>query len=1551
MSGVSISSAAIRQVLFTVLVGLFGTQNSHLICPASVFAQILDPPPPRLAIPPEPVKKPGERRGSSTTFSLDRHQSAVQCADAIELSLERKEYHAVFPLLETLLSEPTTFVPISPYSDVTAAEYVKRVLEQIPPEARTRFEAQRRVAASETWDRAKNAGREEIARFLRDFPESPLAVEAWWQLGLHERDLGHVRRAAAAFRRVAEHPQVSLPLRITALIAATESLTRTSMMNEDAARERRLLAGRLSALDGNFKLEIAGRVITLAEWRMQRDLAASPSKHQSPATSQEVGATAQRWQKHRPVLLPMWRHDLPNAPQTSLEKLVKVLPDPSARPVLITAPLICGSQAIVRTTQEIHSFDIPSGQAQWSIPNTEFLNIGKRIFESTAYRSVAIEWAQRRTQADSLFSRMTTDGLHLFVIQEPDRSSEFRMESDRSRGLPRLGPQYNQLCSYHLKSGELNWEIGGPVSEPRQELEGYCFLSAPLVLDGDLFVIGQRDSDLELLSLSIDTGELNWRLPLGTAARPIDEDLQRSRTACPIVWHEGLLLCSTSSGSIVAVDPAMMSMKWSYRYPAITILAGDMAQMTRRAGRVNLIEPWWETWREPFLAVVQSIPQESGANTLNDSSSPAPAPPPEPVLLFASPETDKLHAIRLPQGQPLWQIDRQDGLAVIGISDQRVIITEDMRVRAHDIGSGELAWATPIEQVSGPAVLNGSLLVIPVQSGGASVLNAIDGTVLNEAGASDVPLGILAETEHGWIAFNRQSVSLLPQLDDIRQSIALELKQDPDNESLRVRAALLDLQAGNVELAREHLVGLTSTPARNLRRQALIAALESNPTATSEVSRTSLARELNELADNSDYRFAAAAAIGMSALAVNDFADTVDACLDGLAANLAHHDQLVKRQTTHVRKDRVLLGLIDEAYRRAPPSDRNELDRLFQSRVNQARNSRDRLALQELWTQWRGLDWSRQLIISDQEKILRKRPLVEQDLRLRDAAGSDDPSIASQAFQRLAEKLERQGLHLEAEAVRRQARTEQQSRELSSSAETSATPPVIEREGTPQDQSIGVAVPWTSSELQTHWPSSKPKIKSRNDRNFGIYAPTIPLHSEPGSLTERLDVSIDRTGDEVYIRGGAFFQTGQDEENERRLNLPKSSSPFRGPGGHMLREGWGIGRIVVLLIGSELFGVSLVDEQGEPNSQFLWANPIDLEIPVGETEEAPSPKGIYSPRQTVRALNGPPLIEIGPVRAGYLCYHQRKRLTAVDTETGRSLWQRYDVPVDAAILGDDQRVFVWHQTGRVDELSAIDGRSLAQRELTASPQDLLLQQGSLAWTARRGATTQVSLHDLRSGECIWTRTDSAEALVAVLDESTLAVVTPEKLLYILDARSAELRFAPLSVKSDAVEEIATSFDSDHWYVAMSRPVPNLEGLKGIQPRESYRTRFVNGPLYAVKRADGQIVWQRDLKNEPFALEVSRSAPVLVQAWKLPPAGINNASEGVFKITDKQTGKILMERRSLDVLPYFLLNPDPQQGMLEIKLTQETITLDYSSDISSDGRDSPKTQETKPLKNQ
>ena len=1478
-----------------------------------------------------PAESDESRQGSLNSLTLPRRQSVIQCFELIRQSIDRNDYPAAIPLIERVLSEPNSFVPTINATEVASHEEVWRLVDSMPTQVRQRFDEPRRIAGKRSWDDAKTKGIDAVSQFLEQYSDVPLATEAWWWIGCHERELGRPIRAAAAFERSAWHPHAGIRQRVIGLLVSLDAL-----LQANRPQDVRRIRSALEAMDANLALEIAGKPTTLGQY-LNTALPSQTTDNSAPQTA-EISPAKTDWRHLRPVTLPVWKQELTPPLREALETREEKQREQGIRPVPIVRPLIVGQHVIIRALDLIHAFELSTGKPLWTVRNLEFQQIGNTSPKNTASMGVLTDWAQRRTQADSIFGRISTDNRRLFVIQERDRSGELRIDRESPRGLLRTGPRFNSLWAYSVDDGATEWGEGAPPTDNSTPLSGFVFLGSPFIQDNFFYTVAQRETEISLLTFTVSDGKLQSSIPLGTGILTLEEDLQRSRVACPIVWHCGLLLCSTSAGALVAVDPLLQSLKWAYRYSASTVAAADLAQTPNQAASANNQETWWESWREPFAEIARSRSQElertRGGNSAPNLSTAA-------TLVFASPETEELHAIQLPSGEPLWKTPRNGGLFVAGVSEKDgvIVVIEGDAARGHDLGTGRQLWRTMTGDIGGPATLVGSVLVQPILSGGTVLVDAQNGQLLSDASSTDLPLGALAETDNGWIAFNRQSVMLLPRLGDIRNQVEQELRNDPQNESLRVRASLLDLQAGEVESARRRLDGLTSSPARDLRRQALIAALGRETPEHSGSLRSELAKELNELADNADYRFAAAAAIGTSALAVNDLVATVDSALAGLSNDLGHSDSLVKRTAVLARKDRVLLGLIDEAYRRTKPSEKESLDDLFSRRVALARKSRDGLSLQQVAESWRGIDWARRVFASDDDKVFRRRSFFEIEFRLLDAAGAEDPAVAVQALDQLATRCDRLGMTQDSRAIRRRILREFPSARLPDGQ--------TEIERIDNDPTLRESIRGTSKPI---WPDTRPRIDPpRKERNFGVYCPLVPIHAEPDSLAARLDVAVDRTGSEVFFRGESFFQSGEDEDHERRLPLPKTMSPYRGPSGYMLREGWGIGRVVILLVGSELFAIAPLDQNGDPDSRFLWSHPIDLKLPFGGTKTSPPRQGIHDERRIVVNDANRPIGKVGPVRAGYLCYQSGGKLVAAETETGRELWQRPDVPTEATILGDDHQVYIWHDANSLEIVSAIDGRKLENGASPGPPETMIHHRGNLVWTASRGETLTTQLYDLKTGRLVWSRSDPARSLIAVLDAETLAVATPDGQLNLLQARTATPLSPPLSVNCESMTEITAWHDAERWYVALSRPVDNLATLKSLQPNDGYRLRFLHGPLYAVDRLEPRILWQREMKNEPMSLEQSRGAPVLLQLWKLAAKGSNEASKGTLRVIDKRNGTDLLERNSVDILPYFLLNPDPQQAILELKLTQETIRFHYAEDDQpvEEVKRSPDTEHSKP----
>jgi hypothetical protein len=312
---------------------------------------------------------------------------------------------------------------------------------------------------------------------------------------------------------------------------------------------------------------------------------------------------------------------------------------------------------------------------------------------------------------------------------------------------------------------------------------------------------------------------------------------------------------------------------------------------------------------------------------------------------------------------------------------------------------------------------------------------------------------------------------------------------------------------------------------------------------------------------------------------------------------------------------------------------------------------------------------------------------------------------------------------------------------------------------------------------------------------------------------------------------------------------------------------------------------------------------------------------------------------VGPVRPDYLCYQSQGKLVALETQTGKRLWERRHVPVGCVSFGDEDRVYLWNTSERtLVVLSAVDGRTCENRPWEFAADDLLMQQGSLCWFAtenssRPDRSLDLQLRDACDGSVQWSNQFAATAIPFVMDRDTIGVVELTGVLHLLAAKTGVAWGAPISVElPNKIERIVCHQDVWRWYVAFSGPILKQAGLF-VGGR---RTPLLNGPWYAINRATKEILWQRTLANAPLSLDESRMAPVFVQMWCQREFHNNssNTSDGRIRVIDRRTGgEVAISDAAQKIVrqlqPYFTLHPSSGNDMLDIRTENTAFRLKFA----------------------
>jgi len=1446
--------------------------------------------------------------------------------NAARTSIEQGDFgSAVNLLLQIASSDQESFGEAggnSTFRPVRAV--IDDLVARLPAETRKRFESEIDRAAQDGWNVAKATSPEGIAAFASLHYSTGPGLEALRLLaGLH-RDAGRCQQAAAAWKSVEEHPRATQMQRTMALMARFECLL--SLKDLPAAEG---VARQLSGRGIPELVLIGGREVEPQQWATRQ----LQQAHIAPRVEANSGPSSKL-----PAPEPVWSRDVSTLAeiQKNVSRVRHYFHDQGVVSSASLRPQIVGNLVVTRTMQELQAYDRLSGDLQWAIPNQEYSWIWTNpsaVGNNLQRSPIASAW-HRRSEADSIFSSLSTNGKLLIIVQEPDRP-----ELDRQvlSGPPQQTPagsqahvRWNKLCGYETSNRQLRWQIGGPPTGPADVFGGAHFLGTPLFVDDLLFTIARRDDELLLMALDQETGHLRWSVKLGVLPPHLVDSAMRRRVACPITLSDGKLLCTTASGMLVSVNATTRSVEWAYRYP---LRQHDLPARPAN-GSPTAVPPdvWWDEWRETTCVANDDRDQTPGstANSAQRSQQP---------VVFVSPDTDHLHAVHRIDGTPLWMSPRAGGIYFAGIVDDCAIVVESMAVRAHDVRSGRLRWRTETGEIVGRGALAGKLFFQGRAAGGISVIDTTDGSQQFVPSSPEAVHGTLVPSSDGWIVQGAQSMQRLPWLETVRQRAQAQFDAER-NETEAIELARLDLHGGDPAGALERLKSIESRDARILRREAILSVFSSQfgvtaikagaaPPLTPE-----LAQELLGLSDTDEERLVALKALGDAELAGGNTVAALKHYFEGLdlvetlGVRSVGEWSASRISARTVRVDRMLLAAIGDVLRRTESGDsdlatmrqREEVEQLLQARLMAALGDDDPFAIQQILDQLLPLEWARRSLLNHSKVSLFARPLPKIELLLLSIAGSRDQVTAFRALECLADTLASSGWRRDAEAVQQRMLCEYPGLPLNNGRTLSAELATNSELSDLRTRLIGVP--------REPWPAVRPRVEKKEAASSSVvhYVP-VRVRALPGSMLDRLDVAVHRSGRQVRFTGG-----GQIGDWEVTLPTPKVlRSAFANQD---QVEAYGIGRLLIVRIGSEVFGILPFNERGEA---IAAVTSLQLDIAPYEATWYPEPvaaklgirhEGARLVDGFGRALGG-----LGPVRPGYLCYQSQANLVAVDPLTGKRLWERPDLPANCHLFGDDDFVYLWRtDEGTLQVISAIDGRTVEERSWNLASSDVLMERGSLVWLVKRERGISLELRDARNGSIVWTKPLDAKSIPFAADQGTIGIVKPEGLLQLIEADTGSQIGEELTVEvPDKVERIVCLHDATRWYVAISGPVPRLANLQAQQLWGGLRVSFVNGWLYGIDRHSNAICWRRFLDSEPLPQSISHVAPVLVQMWRryaVSPGKREAEEEGVLRIIDTRTGAEILTHQDPSLHPYSVLNPALVREELEVRTQRMTFHLNY-----------------------
>ena len=264
-------------------------------------------------------------------------------------------------------------------------------------------------------------------------------------------------------------------------------------------------------------------------------------------------------------------------------------------------------------------------------------------------------------------------------------------------------------------TGKLQWELGGQES---LGLSDTFFLGPPLPLRGQLYVMAEIKDEMRLLALDGATGNLLWSQQLAMVESNITQDPVRRLAGVSPSYSDGVLICPTGAGCVVAVDLATRSLLWGYIYSH----PGEQPGGRRMRGMIRSRTP----------STIPTVPCPAGWT----------APPRLSTAGCCSrrPRPIALYCLNLADGKPAWASAKPRGehYYIACVHKGVVVLVGRNSIDAVNLEDGSKAWGgRTIALPSGAGVCGhgcyaGGQYFVPLSSGEVMAIDLEAGKVVGD---------------------------------------------------------------------------------------------------------------------------------------------------------------------------------------------------------------------------------------------------------------------------------------------------------------------------------------------------------------------------------------------------------------------------------------------------------------------------------------------------------------------------------------------------------------------------------------------------------------------------------------------------------------------------------------------------------------------------------------------------------------------------------------------------------------------------------------------------
>ena len=1165
-------------------------------------------------------------------------------------------------------------------------------------------------------------------------------------------------------------------------------------------------------------------------------------------------------------------------------------------------PLIIDDVVVFRTLRNLRAVHLKTGQLLWE---TTIISEAYEKLVATVSPAAAVRVNQQSSALETLLAQrawrdlaagtLSSDGRYVFALEEmgvptaPPVPRVFR----GVRPATMTARNSSKLVAYDLEAdGKSMWEVGGP-REYGFELAGTYFLGPPLPLDGKLYCIAEVTGDVRLVVLNAETGALQWSQSLALADSAfLDFHLRRLAGLTP-AFSNGVLICPTTAGAVVAIDRARRILLWGQRYS--------------RSNSAVPVDPRMAFRLRGIRSTVTSAQDDE--NRWIDS---APTIARGRVLITPRDSAD-LHCLDLVDGSLLWKKTRGQSLYLAGVFEGKVILVGRSQVQALSLKTGEPVWDEPvsIETPSGRGIRDGRHYRLPLSTGEIVSIDLTSGRIVarSQSRKGEV-FGNLAAAGGVIVSQSIDKIVGFKSLDDLRQQTDGVLVKNPNDADALALRGEMRLHDGN---ERQGLADLRKSIAANPtpRSRALVVASLLEGLRLDFRKYRSSADEIERLVDDPRQR---GQYLRLNAAGLHEMGDQQGAFHEYIKLATADTGkpelERVSASLT-VRSDRWIRPRIAEVYRKSRGAQRAELDRAIAELLSKAVENKD-----DTQMLIRFLDAFVDLPVGDRAgqllsgRLDSNKETLAQELLLRRLRRSADRNISGFATARLASLYIDRKQSMAAAAMLDELAT----RWNDVVCLDKKTGRQLVEEWRAADEIAKLL------EEKSVWPSEKIEAKKVARQGSVRRAYPVRIIGPRGPLGENWTLALDsrRTTLVAHDENGKVLwkvATGN-----LRTAISNVYGNYARVNGHLL----------IVVFGSHFIVLDgFQEENGGP--RILWQQVL-VDGLKGQTRtirlqfrQLMGPGGVRIMK--VQDRDGRPMGKVVPIDDSLICYQVGTRLFAANPLTGETLWERRSVARGSDLFGDREFVFVMApNTKDAVVLRAADGEQVATRPL---PQEgtLLSKQGRnvLVWTGR-----MLQKFDVWTGKNVWKKRvpPGSKAIAMERGENAVAVLNPHQGNFaIFDADDGKL-LIDVSIEPDGLIDSFLVLRSRDRYTLLTHSTPKQ--AKGVQVVSINNSPLVNGYVYGFDRKTGRKIWTTRVEDQSFDVSQPAGLPVLVftartyRPFQRAPAF--NRNQYSLAVIDKRNGRSIFREANEQSLSQFEVTADPAEKKMTVNFYRSSLQL-------------------------